>query len=312
MAGPRLRPGWRQANLTTDKPRRPLATLVAAVLIGVLLVLLPLYFFFGHGFGSWIKPSGLDSPSSEELAKWSSGHPSPAYNATKLCRGPRGLPLEEGLTEDLPRRTLELPGHRYSNATYGSYEALGLQQSWMTFEQRYGPYGFNEVDQAYNFSRVDWSKVDWADLQDECSEAQGHAKGNFIPIGGMPRMHFKGQEPLPAEVRNLTGRQAVVIRVWSGYHYTDEDMWNLRSIITEAALATQAEYTVYLLVDVKGADGADIYKDPSRYRTILEKNVPEEFRKIAVLFHRSLLVNWYPLAGEYSYARLNARHQKSR
>ena len=296
---------WRQAY----KPRWSLVSILVRVLTYNLIILVPVYFivFGGNRLWNW------NSLASSLGGDWSSTH-TPKYihgehmshaefNRSQLCRGARGLPLKEGVTEDLPRRALELPGHDYPNNTYGSYEALGLKKTWMTFEQRYGPYGYNEGDLTYNFSRVNWSKIDWALLQDECAAVQSNNpfSGNFMLSDWKPRMHFRDDEPHPVKIEGKTGRQAIVVRTWSGYTYTDEDKWNLRSLITEAALATEAEYTVYLLVHVKGKkDDADIYNDPKRYQEILEAYMPREFQKMAVLFHRQLLENWYPKVEEYT------------
>ena len=299
--------GSRQAAKRTDKRRWSLAKILVRVLISILVILVPIYFMFLEGKTLW---NNLDSSLDDD---WPPTHtPGHIYgehvlhaefNRSQLCRGARGFPLAEGMTEDLPRWTLELPGHDYSNNTYGSYEALGLKKTWMTFEQRYGPYGYNEGDVTYNFSRVDWSTIDWAVLQDECVAVQSndHYSGNFILPDGKPRMHFKDDEPYPVKIEGKTGRQAIVVRTWTGYTYADEDKWNLRSLITEAALATGAEYTVYLLVHVKGKkEEADIYNDSKLYQEILEAYVPREFQKMAVLFHRQLLVNWYPKVEEYT------------
>ena len=310
MIGGSVKPSGRRS---WSKFRLPICTLLALAVVYIL--------FFDSHHSIWI------ASSADNLSLWKQTHSSsdqppperphtPAdvhtavhnpFHTTHLshgsqCRGPRGIPLEDGITEDLPQRVVELRGRKYPDATYGSWSALGLERTWMTFEQRYGPYGFDDHDATYKFSHVNWSKVDWAALQDECAAAQGRAffKGHFIGSREKPRIHFHLQGGKPLEPEGQTGRQAIVIRTWDDYEYTPEDFWNLRSIITEAALASRAEYTVYLLVHVRADDGAEIFHNTTLYHHILERSVPKEFRKIAVLFHQSLLENWYPKVEEYS------------
>jgi hypothetical protein len=88
-------------------------------------------------------------------------------------------------------------------------------------------------------------------------------------------------------------RTAIVIRSWETYEYTPEDLWYLRSMISEAALTTGGEYAVYLLVDIKNKS-QNIHKDPAAYAAMLEYCVPEELRSIAILFDETLLESWYP------------------
>ena len=100
-----------------------------------------------------------------------------------------------------------------------------------------------------------------------------------------------GQARQPS--KDYAGRIAIVIRSWETYEYTAEDLWHLRSIITEAALSTGSEYAVYLLVDIKDLS-QQIHKDPVAYATLLEECVPPELQNIAVLFDKTLLESWYP------------------
>lgn len=218
----------------------------------------------------------------------------------KTCIGPRGKPLQESVSEDLPQSRKSLENVEFPSPTTGSYEAAGQEQSWLSFEARYGPYGFGEETPEYGFSRVEWEKVDWGRLQDQCLIANGK-QDDDLGLMAKPRFRLQHEAEVPDSPREKTGRQAIVLRAYSTYKYAPEDFWNLRSIINEASLATGGEYTVFLLVDIKDEDGSTIHQDDALYEMFLEQSVPPEFRNMAVLFHESLQKSWYSKVDEFAY-----------
>lgn len=189
----------------------------------------------------------------------------------------------------------------------GSYEALGLDQTWMTAEGRYAPYGYGEKTDKYNRTKVDWSKVDWGKLQNECFERNRHrfpsAAKRFEDARDTIRFAFRNDTRIP-EVRqwhqfNQTQRTALVIRAWRGYNYTPEDMYYLRSLVTEAALKSGGEYQVILLVDMRESE-ENIFKSEERYRLGFNNSgVPKEFESITVLWDDHFLESWYPEVPEH-------------
>ncbi|KAK3713393.1 hypothetical protein LTR37_008585 [Vermiconidia calcicola] len=219
------------------------------------------------------------------------------------CVGPRGGRLDDGNTEDLPHATFNLADTTYPEPTFGSYDTLGLEKSWMTFSQRYGPYGCGEDDEDYGLEKAKWADANWSQLQDQCllDRSERFGKHETFQTGAAPRFRLlgDGDDYVPRNLNESTGRQAIVLRTWSTYVYKPEDYWNLRSTLTEAALATNGEYTVFLLVDVKQDDGYKIHEDDDFYREVLEASVPREFWDIAVLFHKSLQESWYQKVGEF-------------
>ena len=218
----------------------------------------------------------------------------------RACRGARGGLLSDPSSDDLPRPVFDLPNTTYPEETWGSYDALGIEKSWMTIDQRYGPYGYGEDEEGYNFTKADWSTVDWGKLQDDCytTNRERFHRHKTLQVGAAPRFRFVNEGSVPEPPRFKTGRQAIVLRAWSKMKYTPEDLWNIRSIVTEATLATGGEYTVFLLVDVKGDQGMGIHHDDKKYREVLEEVVPKEFQNMAVLFHSSLQSNWYAKVNE--------------
>lgn len=268
------------------------------------------------------KPSSIDKGTISDTSK----HPTP--DAVKdpdwinpqlqlhpvSCVGPRGKRLNESTDDQLKSSFHDFAP--YPEPITGSFEALVLNRSWTTAEERYGPYGFGQDKEGYRFSHVSWKDVKWGTLQDQCAQENSHRLPNQAKLSEMRRFVYrepskpevltkpkknkstKGEEN-KAKVNRVRpydkkyGKQAIVLRAWSTYPYTEDDMQNLRSIVTEAALATSGKYNVFLLVDVKDLD-AHIHSDDANYTSILEQVVPAEFRDMAVLFDTTLLESWYP------------------
>src|ERR1700761_2457428 len=79
------------------------------------------------------------------------------------CVGPRGLRIGHPRSQDLAHG-VSLTNITYPVPEFGSYDALGLPQTWMTFSQRYGPYGYGEDEESYPFMKADWISVNWGKL----------------------------------------------------------------------------------------------------------------------------------------------------
>lgn len=174
----------------------------------------------------------------------------------------------------------------------------------MTADGRYGPYGYGEDDEGYNRSKVDWDNVDWKTLQNQCF---GLNKQRF-PEGAAEfandkRFALRADSKLP-KVRtwdefSRTRRTAIVVRAYTGYTYKPEDMFNLRSLIVETSLRTGGEYTVVLLVNIRGKESNIFESEESYAKAFEDANIPKEFQSIALLWDESFLRSWYPKILEY-------------
>lgn len=177
----------------------------------------------------------------------------------------------------------------------------------MSVRARYGPYGFGEEREDYKRQKVDWDKVDWGQLQNECFERNKHrfpaaATGFEDTRTATPRFALRHLAKVP-EIRHWhefepSRRTAVVVRTWRGYQYMPEDMYYLRSLVAETALKTGGEYQVILLVDMKDGEGGrdyNVFASEEAYKKGLEDaGVPSEFQSIALLWDMRLLESWYP------------------
>ncbi|KAG5973922.1 hypothetical protein E4U55_000180 [Claviceps digitariae] len=215
------------------------------------------------------------------------------------CYGPRGRLLSESPDDELRVRR-HLPG-------IGSHRELGAEQTWMTADERYGPYGFEQAagttaraTHGNNRSRVDWDSIRWGDLQNECL-ARNHlrfpAPTPRWNLTTEPRLSWKNQSrieatPVPTS-GNTTGRTALLIRAWSGYVYKPEDLWNIRALVVEAGLRTGGEYVVVLYVHVRERNRS-IFASREEYDAAFEAaGIPAELQSMAVLWDEKLLESWY-------------------
>ncbi|KAG9663037.1 hypothetical protein KCU95_g4145, partial [Aureobasidium melanogenum] len=225
------------------------------------------------------------------------------------CVGPRGLRLNESMDDQLQSSLHDFSN--YPEPISGSFEALGLNKSWATVDERYGPYGFQQTKEGYQHSQVDWDKVRWGFLQNQCAFDNSQRLPNHFNLTSIRRFQYRKDHLSARSSRNAAeissvrdarkkyGKQAIILRAWSTYPYTDDDKQNLRSIVAEAALASHGKYNVFLLVDVKYLD-THVHSDDAGYASVLENSVPEEFRDMTILFDTTMLESWYPAVLEHS------------
>ncbi|RMD42332.1 hypothetical protein DV735_g2756, partial [Chaetothyriales sp. CBS 134920] len=98
--------------------------------------------------------------------------------------------------------------------------------------------------------------------------------------------------PKPRTGKDRLPRTAVVIRTWSTYQYTPEDLINLRSIISELNVLSGGEYTVHFLIQAKD-ENLPIWADDETYERVLRDSLPEEFRGMGVLWNERQMLTMY-------------------
>ncbi len=230
-----------------------------------------------------------------------------------------------------------------AQSVMGSHELLSLPED-ICFERygRFGPYGFGysvrsgglgvgeHSEQAgaeevwKTVRQVDWRKVDWADAQRRCFQANAaqfkpqpppaaHAHGFFIdeepeaparaprsePTAS--RAQSGKEEELPASDSSEPAAQpagdlprtAVVLRCWDEFDWGAEDVMNLRALIAELSLASGGRYDVHLLVQVKNDAKHPIWADDEAYRARIRDAVPREFQGIVTLWSETQMLALY-------------------
>lgn len=93
-------------------------------------------------------------------------------------------------------------------------------------------------------------------------------------------------------------RNAILLRTYDTKDYTPDNLYHIRSLITELSLHSGAEYEVFLMVQIVDLDKY-IFSDPVVYQDALDEYVPREFHNISILFNVPLLEAWYPKAGKH-------------
>jgi uncharacterized protein DUF3405 len=181
------------------------------------------------------------------------------------------------------------------NPVIGSYDALGIRDD-ICFERfgKLGPYGFGYdkksggsgagmegdregTDAVWSDSgKVDFRSVNWAEAQERCLSANQHLFQN-VPSQIPSNFTFTKRDTV------LLSKKAVIIRTWNDYNYDDEDIFFLRSLISELSLKTGGEYTVHFLVHVKNHN-VPIWADEFIYNEVLKQSLPSEFQGLGSLW----------------------------
>lgn len=118
---------------------------------------------------------------------------------------------------------------------------------------------------------MDWNNVNWRLLQERCVERNAN---RYTPINlsqkppnwsticsdrGIARRAstIDGQgepsEEGPEFKAKARSRTALLLRASSSKNYTENDLQNIRSLVTELSLRSGGEYTMYLLVNLREA-----------------------------------------------------------
>jgi hypothetical protein len=186
---------------------------------------------------------------------------------------------------------------------FGSYEVLGLDDVSFDRFGRYGAYGYGEND-TENWeppSMVNWDDVNWAKLQLQCFEGNKH-RFKLQSSVHKSRQSFKVQSPQsPGYAARIPHRErtALILRSFTDVTWMANDIYNLRSLITELSLHSGGEYEVFLLVHVKDAE-FDV-ESPVHGALIKEQYIPKEFHDISILFNDATLEKLYPNVSEHRY-----------
>ena len=128
---------------------------------------------------------------------------------------------------------------------------------------------------------MDWNRVNWGQLQDKCYKRNADRYAPKTPT----KTPDKRIAPEP--------RTAVLIRTYIGKEYSENDIYVLRSLVTELSLQSGGEYSVFLLLHVKDDQIPIEVADVARQ--IIKENVPREFWDITVLWNVPMVASRYPL-----------------
>ncbi|KAK4501457.1 hypothetical protein PRZ48_007266 [Zasmidium cellare] len=245
--------------------------------------------------------------------------PYPAYNTESWqrqwrgtcppCEGPRGKLLNSS-EEDIVKAYPAIP-HGFPSAAIGHANLTGSSVDVHCFDRhhRFGPYGFGQgeredvADWQQPKTRPDWTSVDWQRLQDQCLVSN---KDRFKPKARQPPVLKPGKD-LPSELSSpppvpqlrspgYHSRTAILVRAWEGLHFGDDELQNVRALITELSLHSGGEYQVFILFHVED-ENMDVWKNQELYNDSL-RELPRELRSISILWNSKLCQEWYPKIGD--------------
>ncbi|KAI3328942.1 hypothetical protein HD806DRAFT_267205 [Xylariaceae sp. AK1471] len=211
---------------------------------------------------------------------------------------------------------------------YGKYGPYGLGYSARSGGLGTGEHGDREGFESTweKIPRVDWRSMNWAETQRQCYQAnyarykplparQPVPHGFFIDEGNAT-MSLGTRDSIPdallqsattdtetdrdAEsapndeaMGNVKPRTAVVVRCWDEFLWREEDVMNIRSLITELVLASGGRYDVHLLVQVKNDAAHPIWADSDTHQRRIEESIPAEFRGMVTLWTETQMLALY-------------------
>lgn len=216
---------------------------------------------------------------------------------------------------------------------YGKFGPYGYGYSVRRGGTGTGEHGEREGAEAVwaDVPAVDYRKIDWADVQRRCyqanaarfkpvpkrrrsrhgfyiDEAHQDLEGELamaINRDGLPTVKGATTTPSYPAMPTATpdgnagaeagkrGRTAIVFRVWDEFVWREEDIMNLRSMISEVSLASGGMYDVHLLVEVKDDAKHAIWADEATYLQRIRESVPQEFWGISTLWTVTQMLSVY-------------------
>ena len=259
-------------------------------------------------------------------------NPYPDYNSQRWrqrwkgshtpCLGPRGVDVN-GNPADMLKGYKQEAAHGSPEPIFGSYLETSLDARFC-FDRfaRFSPYGYDEDTAGENAKakreeNIDWAKVDWAKLQNDClsnnqdryeSIERGPHAQFWMPTEEEladidSTLHFPTEPSKPgrwSSAASFKKRSAVVLHRIAGHEWSVDTTQYIRSIIQELSLHSGAEYEVIILVEIEN-NAKPLFTDSNVYSTLLDESVPNEFKGNALLFSRALFDKWYPKVGKHRY-----------
>jgi hypothetical protein len=104
----------------------------------------------------------------------------------------------------------------------------------------------------------------------------------------------KGFYGTPKTTVGIMARKAVIIRTSSDQKYTENDIRNIRALVSELSLRSGGEYQVFLLVRVED-EPLPIWANPTVYMESVHENIPREFWNMTILWNDAKMKEVYPL-----------------
>ncbi|KAH7035327.1 uncharacterized protein B0I36DRAFT_318112 [Microdochium trichocladiopsis] len=211
---------------------------------------------------------------------------------------------------------------------YGRYAPYGYGYSKKTGGLGIGEHGEKEGFESTwsKVPKVEWQDMNWAETQRRCYNANAARFKDMPAVHQDPHGFYIHEKPAAFPPKNILAetsstkldtsgpgardtsstppessqgavqkqsRTAVVIRCWDEFLWREEDVMNLRSLITEMSLASGGRYDVHLLVQVKNDAKFPVWADAEIYKERIEASIPAEFRGMVTLWTETQMLALY-------------------
>ncbi|EWY94081.1 hypothetical protein FOYG_06973 [Fusarium oxysporum NRRL 32931] len=219
---------------------------------------------------------------------------------------PHGFFAHEPKPKPLPTSTLERRGAKEDKPEADKETAVSqVETSKPKITQQFK----SEASQVA-YSKVDDSKTEPTEASvSQSSESKPQELKAEESQSGKPheteskdsKEDEKNQEEKPGNSNNASPkaagsgvpRTAVVVRCWDEYNWREDDIANLRSLITELAVTSGGRYDIHLLVQVKNEAAHPVWADERIYHERIEEAIPEEFRGLVTLWSETQMLALY-------------------
>lgn len=101
----------------------------------------------------------------------------------------------------------------------------------------------------------------------------------------------KSSKPTPDIEKKA--RTAIVLRCWDDYLFREDDIANVRAMISEVSMASGGRYDVHLLVQVKNDALHPIWADHEAYQKRIRDVIPKEFQGLVTLWSETQMLALY-------------------
>ncbi|KAI1333434.1 hypothetical protein F5Y16DRAFT_13903 [Xylariaceae sp. FL0255] len=211
---------------------------------------------------------------------------------------------------------------------YGKYAPYGLGYSQRSGGLGTGQHGDTEgLESTWEkIPQVDWKSMNWANAQRQCYQdntarynplppRQPNPRGFYIDEGNATVKLVSRDSDLIESLQSASSitdeeekempvspdgkllstlpRTAIVVRCWDEFLWREEDVMNMRSLITELSLASGGRYDVHLLVQIKNDAVHPIWADADTYYRRIEEAIPAEFRGLVTLWTETQMLALY-------------------
>ncbi|KAF4512407.1 hypothetical protein G6O67_001550 [Ophiocordyceps sinensis] len=201
---------------------------------------------------------------------------------------------------------------------FGRYGPYGFGYSVRTGGLGTGEHGESEGSATVweQTPRVDFRHIDWANVQRQCFKANADRFHEPPPPTPTPHGFYTGHgDSAGIEARDAAlnetdttrrtnssesggtakkqPRTAVVVRCWDEFVFGEDDIANMRAMMTELTLASGGRYDVHLLVQVKNDARHPIWADHEAYEERIRASIPRELQGLVTLWTETQMLSLY-------------------